>query len=90
MPLTNQEHQHVQDMIDSSSAEGLNDLRLEAEATLSEVNVLMGQKILSKDENKAAEIAVEILTRIEATQKRKGWWFRAKRRVQLTQMYLGS
>jgi hypothetical protein len=31
---------------------------------------------------KESEIAVEVLVRIEAIEKRKGWWFRAKRRLQ--------
>ena len=32
-------------------------------------------------------LAIEMLVRLEATQMRKGWWFRAKRRVQLTKEF---
>jgi hypothetical protein len=59
-------------------------------ATLSAINTKMGRKVLGRQESKFASTSIEILTRTEATEKKKGWWFRAKRRMQLTQMYLGS
>ena len=90
MALSNAEHQEVQQMIDSASAEDRRNLQADAEATLANVNALMGQGLLSKEASKAGDIAIEILTRLEATEQGKGWWFRAKRRVQLVQMYLGS
>ena len=63
-------------------------MRGDAEATLAQVNYLMGQKVLNAEESKAAEIAIETLTRLEAKEKNGGWWFRTKRRLQLTKMYL--
>ncbi len=90
MPLSSADQQQVQQMIEVSSAEERREMRVEAEVTLAQANALMGQKILSKEENKAIEISIEVLMRIEATEQGKGWWFRTKRRVQLTQMYLGS
>jgi hypothetical protein len=77
-------------MVEAASAENRREMRAEAEATLAQVNALMGQLLLSKDDSKAGEIAIEILIRLEATERGKGWWFRTKRRIQLTQMYLGS
>jgi hypothetical protein len=34
------------------------------------------------------KMCVEALTYIEATRAGKGWWFRAKKRVELTKQYL--
>ena len=90
MPLSATDQQQVQDLIDAASPEQRREMKSEAEATLGQVNTLMGQKLLSRDENKAMEIAVEMLVRIDATEKGKGWFFRSKRRLQLVQMYLGS
>ncbi len=90
MPLSSADQQQVQQTIEAASAGVRQKMRAEAEATLAQINVLMGQKILSKEENKAAQIAIEILMRLEATEQDKGWLFRTKRRIQLTQMYLGS
>ena len=90
MPLSTRDQQQVQQMVEAASAENRREMRAEAEATLAQVNALMGQLLLSKDDSKAGEIAIEILIRLEATERGKGWWFRTKRRIQLTQMYLGS
>ncbi|NTU50101.1 MAG: hypothetical protein HGA87_04310 [Desulfobulbaceae bacterium] len=90
MPMSVQEQQQIQMMIDAASKEERREMCENAEATLSQINMIMGQKVLSKEESKATDVAIEILMRVEATEKGKGWWFRAKRRVQLTQMYLGS
>lgn len=90
MPLSGNEQQQIQTMVDAASKEERQEMCANAEATLSQVNMLMGQKLLSKEESKAAGVAIEILVRVEATEKGKGLWFRTKRRLQLTQMYLGS
>lgn len=80
----------MQTMIDSASAEERKQIRAEAEATLAALNVLMGQKYLSSEELHVGELAIEALTRLDATEFGKGWLYRAKRRVQLVQMYLGG
>lgn len=90
MPTTTAEQGMVQALIDAATKEERQHLRVEAEATLAEINVLMGQKLLSREESKASDIAIETLTRLDATEQNKGWWYRARRRVQLIQMYLGS
>ena len=87
--LSGREQQEVQQMIEAASAEERREMRGEAEAILADVNEAMGRVILSKEQNKAGEISIEILTRLDATEQGKGTWFRAKRRIQLTQMYLG-
>ena len=50
----------------------------------------MGQKLLEKEEKKAGEIAIEMIVRLEATEKGKGFFFRTKRRVQVLCQYLNS
>lgn len=90
MPLSTREQDEVQTLIECSSPEELLGIKSNAEDTLQQINILMGQKILSHEENKEAQIAIETLLRIESTQQNKGWWFRTKRRLQLTQMYLGG
>jgi hypothetical protein len=90
MALSTSEHHSIQQMIDSASTAARQQLHTDAENTLAQINVLMSQKMFSSQQRSQAESAIEILVRIEATEKGKGWWFRAKRRIQLTQMYLGS
>lgn len=90
MLLSGREQQQIQVMVDTASTEERQEMCANAETTLSRANMLMSQKILSKEENKAVNVAIEVLMRVEATEKGKGWWFRTKRRLQLTQMYLGS
>ena len=89
MSVSHAEHQEIQAMIDASSSDGLKDLKAKAEATLAHVNEHMS-RMLTADERKAADVAIEILVRIEATEKSGGWWFRTKRRMQLVQLYLGA
>lgn len=90
MALSGAEQNEVQKAIDAAPLSERDVMRAEAESTLAQINAIMGSKILTKEESKAADFAVEFLVRLEATSKSKGWWFRAKRRLQLVQMYLGS
>ena len=90
MSVSPRDQLQVQQMIEAASAENRRDMRAEAEATLAQVNVLIGLGYLSKESRKSCEIAIEILMRIEATEQGKGWWFRTRYRMQLIQMYLGS
>jgi hypothetical protein len=90
MSLSSAELQRVESAVAAASPDLRLKMKGEAEATLAHVNKLMAQRLLSREENKAAEVAVEILVRIEAIATGRGWWFRSKRRLQLTQMYLGG
>ncbi len=90
MPLSGASQQTIEDMVAAASPNQRYIMRAEAEAALTQINTLMGQRLLSHEENKAAERAIEILVRLEAIEQGKGWWFRSKRRIQLTQMYLGG
>ena len=90
MPLSMSSQDEIQALIDNSSKDEIEELVRNAENTLQEVNILSGQKFLSGDEKKSAEIAVETLVRVESTEKNKGWWFRTKRRLQIMQMYMGA
>jgi hypothetical protein len=84
------EQTHIQAMIDGSSAEQRLEYRRSAELTLAQINAIIGRKVLSREEKKAADLAIELLARLDATDKGGGWWFRTKRRLQITQMYLGA
>lgn len=90
MALSPQQHEHVQKLVDASSSEGAAELRANAENALHDINFVMGRRLLSAEERKESEIAIEILARLDARERGGGWWFRAKRRVQLAQMYFGS
>lgn len=87
MSTSGAEQQEIQAMIDASSTDDLKALKAKAEATLAFVNLNM-DRLLTADESKAADVSIEILVRIEATEKSGGWWFRTKRRMQLVQLYL--
>lgn len=86
--LSGRDQQAVELMVMSANESELEEIRLEAERTLSLVRSAMGRR-LSPEDSKAADLAIEALVRIECRALGKGWWFRAKRRVQLTQLYLG-
>jgi hypothetical protein len=90
MPTSFSEQEAIQARIDAATKDERGCMRADAEARLAQINLLMNHKLLSRDERKSGDIAIEILCRLDATERRKGWWYRAKRRLQLTQMYLGS
>jgi hypothetical protein len=89
MAVSAQEQAQIQSEIQLASEEELLRLRAAAERILAEMNARMGQRLLSRDEIHAGEVAVEFIVRLEATQLGKGAWYRAKRRLQVTQTYLG-
>lgn len=88
--LSSQEQCQIQHIINVATAEQREELRLESQNTLINLNWLMGQKLLEKEEKKAGEIAIEMIVRLEATEKGKGFFFRTKRRVQVLCQYLNS
>lgn len=90
MPLTSREHEAVQREVDNADQQQRTELKVDAELVLSNANTFSQSRKLLAHERKAFEMAVEVLVRLEATEKNKGWWFRAKRRLQLVQMYLGG
>lgn len=87
--LSSAEQTQIQSLLDGASPDERMCLRAEAEDTLGYVNRLMGRTRLSPEDNKRAQVAIEILTRLDANERGGGWWYRTKRRIQLTQMYLG-
>jgi hypothetical protein len=90
MPLTRAELLFIQNSVQAASNAEREEMRLQSEETLAKTNILMSQEWLSREDNKPAELAIETLVRLETISNGKGWWYRAKRRLQLTQMYLGS
>lgn len=88
--LSSKEQLAVQQLVGQAiTKEEQNALRAQAEATLAEANMAMSVKVLSGQESKAIDFAIEILVRLDAKASNGGWWFRAKRRPQLMKMYLG-
>jgi len=81
------EQGQVQSVIDSSTSEQRHALEVEAEDLAREYGraIRLGTNIRAIKDR--FHLAVEMLVRLEATQKRKGWWFRSQRRVQLTKKF---
>ena len=76
-------------MINSATEGDRYKMLADAEHNLSQINLVLDKEPLTDEERKAVYVAIEVLARLEATEKNKGWWFRTKRRYQLYQMYLG-
>ena len=81
------EQGQIQSVIDSSTADQRHTFEAEAKGAAIDCG-----RAIRLGTNKPAyknrfHLAIEMLVRLEATQKRKGWWFRAKRRVQLTKEF---
>lgn len=89
MYLSSAEQCVIQNWIESISDEELLDAENNAKNVLLSMNTLSGKKILSYEERKDVSRAVEVLVRIECKKQKKGWWFRTKRRLQITQIYMG-
>src|SRR5262245_23342712 len=66
MPLSSAEQQIIEDMVAAASPDQRDNMRLDAEAALRQINNLMARRLLSQEENKVAERAIEILGRLEA------------------------
>ena len=90
MALSGSQQDDIQRLIDGHDDDASRDvLRRQAESTLVDVRDCMSDHVLNADEIRAAETAIEILVRLESTAAGKGAFFRLKRRVQLTKVYLG-
>jgi len=90
MPLSNAEQQTIEKIVAAASPDQRNVMRSEAKTALTQLNKRMAQRLLFLEENKVAETAIELLVRMEAVEKERGWRFRFKRRHQLKQIYLGG
>jgi hypothetical protein len=84
------EQHQVQQTIDAASPEEIVALKLDAEDASAEFGFLVANGSASMATKNAFHLAIEVLVRLEAKEKRKGWLFRTKRRLQLTAMYLGG
>jgi len=90
MLLSNADHQTIERAVAAASYNQRAQMRREAMTALAKISKKMARRILFLEESKAAETAIELLVRIDAIERGKGRWFRFKRRVQLTQRYLGG
>src|SRR5262245_1970603 len=61
MPLSSAEQQIIEDMVAAASPDQRDNMRLDAEAALRQINNLMARRLLSQEETKVAERAIEIL-----------------------------
>lgn len=89
MPASAAEQQRVQDLVDAADAQQRQELRQQAEERLLNLTGIMSSRLLTAEESKAADIAIEILARLDCLANNGGWWYRSKRRMQLVQMYMG-
>jgi len=87
--LSISEQYDIQYLIKNTCDQERNQMRQEAELTLLRIGKSWNTRALSSDELKAAELATEILARIDASEQGKGWFYRAKRRFEIKKMYLG-
>jgi hypothetical protein len=87
MAVTLSEQAEIQRIVDSCNPRELAALHADAMGNLHRLNRISQRKLLSSEELKAANVAIELLTRVEAKQQGGGWWFRTKRRFQLTKLY---
>lgn len=83
MSLSGAEQASLQEEIESKDIDEKFQMRIKAENFLFDINSIMDQRKLTNEELRRSEIAIEIIVRIEAAEKNKGWFFRVKRRVQL-------
>jgi hypothetical protein len=90
LPLSSSEQQRVQDLLDRATPQQRQALRSEAEAKLLAAGAAMAYGKLDAEESKAIYVAIEFITRLDCMASGGGWWCRSKRRVQVTQMYLGA
>ena len=84
------EQRTIEKMVAAATPDQRKAMRSEAEAALIQVNSRPAQRLLFHEEKQIAERAIELLVCMDAIEKGKGWWYRFKRRIQLTQSYLGE
>lgn len=89
MSLSSTEQMAIQNEIDGSDNDKLFSISESAKSTLVAINNISHQRILSADERKQSDIAIEYLVRIDATKKGKGALYRMRKRISLTMIYQG-
>lgn len=88
MPVSKPEQQIIEKVVAAATPDQRRLLRSEAQIALTQINQRMAKRMLFHRESEAAKRAIEVLVRMEAIETEKGWWFRLRRRFQLTQKYL--
>lgn len=90
MHLTSAPRQTIDRIVGAAGLDQRIVMRSEAEAALTQIKMRKSQRILFQEEQAVAQSAIELLVRMDAIERGKGWWFRFKRRLQLTERYLGA
>lgn len=88
MPVSKPEQRTIEKVVAAATPDQRRVLRSEAEIALTQINQRLAKRMLFQRETEAAKRAIEVLVRMEATESGGGWWFRLKRRFQLTQRFL--
>jgi len=83
------EQRQVQSLIDGADDQEKHVLEQEAMSLAVDLGHLVTNGLATASQKDTFHLAIEMLVRLEANKYRKGFWFRTKRRVQLTAMYLG-
>ena len=73
----------IQDAIDAGSEADRSAMRGRAEQRLDEQTALLRLRRLNPEERRDRQVALEFLTRLDATASGGGWFYRTKRRLQL-------
>ena len=87
MAVTPSEQAEIQRFVDSCNPRELVALHADTMDNLRRLSHISQRKLLSGEELKAANVAIELLTRVEAKQLGRGWWFRWRRRFQVARVY---
>jgi len=82
------ERQTIEKLVAAATPDQREAMRSEAVAALIQVNSRPTQRLLFQAEKQMAERAIELLVCMDAIEQGRGWWYRFKRRIQLTQSYL--
>ncbi len=90
MALSTSTQLQIQEAIESLDDEILQSKIIEAEIFLENLALLSQTRLLTKQEHKDADRAIELLVRYEGYKTNKGWWFRFKRRASLVNQYFGQ
>jgi len=83
------EQSQVQSLIDGADDHEKHVLETEAKSLAVDMGNLVANGLAAASQKDTFHVAIEMLVRLEANKYRKGLWFRTKRRLQLTAMYLG-
>jgi hypothetical protein len=87
--VTPTEQAEIQRFVDTCNPRELVALHGDMTDNIRRLSRIARHRLVTGEELKDANVALEFLTRVEAKQLGRGWWFRRRRRFQLGKMYFG-